>query len=85
VARRLPEPESKPAIETLVDGGELQRLQAAHAEALGTARQTARLLCGITSPAATRAKLTREPLHGRLADRRFAEVLGWCHAFVTPA
>jgi ATP-dependent DNA helicase RecQ len=85
VPQRLPEPEPKPAIETLVDEGELQRLQAAYPDALGTARQTARLLCGITSPATTKAKLGREPLHGSLADRRFAEVLGWCHAFVTLA
>jgi ATP-dependent DNA helicase RecQ len=40
----------------------------------------ARFLCGTTSPATTRAKLTREPLLGALADRRFLDVLAWCTA-----
>ena len=51
-----------------------------HPDALGTPRQRARFLSGITSPATTRAKLTREPLFGSLAERRFADVLAWCEA-----
>jgi ATP-dependent DNA helicase RecQ len=46
-------------------------------EALGAPRQRARFLCGITSPATTRAKLTRGPLFGALATLRFADVLHW--------
>ena len=53
-------------------------LRAAHPEALGEARQAARFLCGLTSPALTRAKLTRHDLFGALEDRRFREVLEWC-------
>ena len=41
-------------------------------------RQRARFLCGITSPATTRAKLTRDELFGAVADRRFDDVLAWC-------
>jgi len=61
----------------------LRQLQEAHPGALGTPRQAARFLCGITSPAATRAKLSRDALFGVAADRRFADVLAWCDALVT--
>jgi len=78
VAQRLPEAATPPALETAVDRGALEGLGAAHPEALGAPRQRARFLCGITSPATSRAKLTRGPLFGALADRRFADVLAWC-------
>jgi ATP-dependent DNA helicase RecQ len=45
---------------------------------LGPARPAARFLCGLSSPALTRAKLTRHPLFGALAERRFPDVLAWC-------
>jgi ATP-dependent DNA helicase RecQ len=77
-AQGLPRAESPPPIATSVDAGELARLSAEHPEALGGPRQRARFLCGITSPATTRARLTRDPLFGDLADHRFAEVLAWC-------
>ena len=51
--------------------------RAAHPEALGAPRQLARFLCGISSPATTRAKLTREPLFGSLSDYGFRDVLAW--------
>jgi ATP-dependent DNA helicase RecQ len=43
--------------------------------ALATPRQAARLLCGINSPAAQRAKLNRDKRFGVLADSPFGEVL----------
>lgn len=43
--------------------------------ALNTSRQLARFLCGMASPAATRARLTRNDAFGLLADLPFAEVL----------
>ena len=64
--------------------GRSPRCRAANPDALGAPRQRARFLCGITSPATSRAKLTREPLFGALADRRFADVLDWCAARNTP-
>jgi len=79
-AQELPAAAARPAIDTLVDGHALTRLATAHPDALGLTRQRARFLCGITSPATTRAKLTREPPFGSLADRRFGEVLHWCSA-----
>ena len=77
-AQRLPETEPQPELDAVLDRRALSALTALHPDALGLARQQARLLCGITSPATTRAKLTREPLFGAAAERRFADVLAWC-------
>ncbi len=52
-------------------------LQIAHPEALGEPRQAARFLCGLSSPATTKAKLGRHPLFGALEERPFAETLAW--------
>jgi ATP-dependent DNA helicase RecQ len=76
-ARQLPEPEPTAPIETGLDVDALAAITDAHPDALGTARQQARFLAGITSPATTRARLTRDPLFGSLADRRFADILAW--------
>lgn len=43
--------------------------------ALATPRQLARFLCGMSSPASIRARLTRHNAFGLLADLSFAEVL----------
>jgi ATP-dependent DNA helicase RecQ len=79
-AQQLPEAEAKPPIETVVDSQALAALRAGNPDAVGAPRQQARFLSGITSPATTRAKLTRDPLFGSLAERRFADVLAWCEA-----
>ena len=55
-----------------------RRCVEAHPAALGEPRQQARFLCGITSPATTRARLTRDALFGSLRDRPFAAILAWC-------
>ncbi len=49
-----------PPLDEVVDRHALAALAAAHPEALGAPRQRARFLCGITSPATSRAKLTRD-------------------------
>ena len=81
-AQQLPEREPKPPVETSLDVDVLDALSDGHPEALGTARQQARFLVGITSPATTRARLTRDRLFGSLAERRFADVLAWCQSRV---
>ena len=43
--------------------------------ALATPRQLARFVCGLSSPASTRARLTRHPAFGLLAELPFADVL----------
>ena len=77
-AQQLSDVATSPALDHIVDRRQLDLLEAAHPQALGAPRQRSRFLCGITSPATSRAKLTRETLFGALADRRFADVLAWC-------
>jgi ATP-dependent DNA helicase RecQ len=78
--QQLPEPDPKPPIQTSLDVDELAAITDSHPGALGTPRQQARFLAGITSPATTRAKLTRDRLFGSLAERRFADILAWCES-----
>src|SRR4051794_15395380 len=68
-AQLLPEPAPAPGLD--IDRVALDELTAAHPAALGTPRQRARFLCGLSSPATTKAKLSRHALFGALADRRF--------------
>ena len=72
-AQRLPEP--APTRELELDRAVLDELAAEHPAALGTPRQRARFLCGLSSPATTKAKLSRHALFGALAEQRFADVL----------
>jgi ATP-dependent DNA helicase RecQ len=76
--QQLPEAATPPALDTVVDEDALAALQALQPDALRTARQCARYLCGIASPATSRARLTREPLFGVVTDRSFGDVLAWC-------
>jgi ATP-dependent DNA helicase RecQ len=53
----------------------IRQLQAEQQSALQHPRQLTRFLCGITSPAASKARLTRDPRFGCLSSFPFAEVL----------
>jgi ATP-dependent DNA helicase RecQ len=77
-AQRLPEHDDPPAI--AFDEVALDALAEEHPGALATPRQRARFLCGLTSPATTRAKLSRHPLFATLAEERFADVLSLCES-----
>ena len=44
-------------------------------DALARPRQVARFLCGLASPAASRARLTRDPRFGSMAHHRFATLV----------
>ncbi len=57
--------------------GKLTGLREKHDEALATARQMSRFLCGLSSPRLTRAKLTRHDLFGACAETPFAMVMEW--------
>jgi len=72
-AQRLPEAAAATAPD--LDATALAELAAEHPTALGTPRQRARFLCGLTSPATTKAKLSRHALYGTLAEQRFTAVL----------
>ena len=53
----------------------VEKLKSSHADALPSSRSIARLLCGITSPALTRAKLSREKIFGTCSHIPFADVM----------
>jgi ATP-dependent DNA helicase RecQ len=58
-----------------LDPAVIRRLQAEKFEALRSPRQLARFLCGISSPATTRAKLRNRPEFGQWSHVPFADVL----------
>jgi ATP-dependent DNA helicase RecQ len=72
-ARRLPLSTEQPASE--LDAAVVRRLRSEKHEALRSPRQLARFLCGISSPATTRAKLRMRPEFGQWSDVSFADVL----------
>lgn len=49
-----------------------------HPNELQSARQLAKILCGLTSPSSSKAKLNRDSLFGSLEQHRFADVVSWC-------
>jgi ATP-dependent DNA helicase RecQ len=77
--QKMPALAAPPPLPAGLDVDAFRALRAAHPDALGEPRQAARFLCGLTSPATTRAKLGRHELFGVWEERRFADVLAWCH------
>jgi ATP-dependent DNA helicase RecQ len=75
-----PVPRSTPPAPTEEDWAVLRDLIRSRPSALGTARQLARFLCGLTSPATTREKLTRHDAFGLFAHLPFSEVLAIAEA-----
>jgi ATP-dependent DNA helicase RecQ len=75
-----PVPRSVPPEPTEEDWAVLRELVANRPAALGTARQLARFLCGLTSPATTREKLTRHDAFGLFSHLPFSEVLAIAEA-----
>ncbi len=61
----------------LLDRAALAALALEHPRALGEPRQLTRFLCGLTSPASARARLSRHPLFGALSERRFLGVMAF--------
>ncbi|RKH60123.1 ATP-dependent DNA helicase RecQ [Corallococcus aberystwythensis] len=80
VARVLPPPHPRPDLREQLDAATFRPLVAKHPEALGHPRQAARFLCGLSSPALSKAKLTGHKLFGTLAEWPFAQVLAFCEA-----
>jgi ATP-dependent DNA helicase RecQ len=69
--------------EPALDRRALHALAQQHPQALAEPRQLARFLCGLTSPATSRARLSRHALFGALAERRFAQVLRFASEVLT--
>jgi ATP-dependent DNA helicase RecQ len=74
----FPAPPPAPPVDESVRAADVRALRHAHPDVFAAPRQVARFLCGLTSPAVSRARLGRHALFGALEDRRFAEVLAWC-------
>ena len=72
-AKTIRRPQARPAKDVELDA--VSRLVEERHAALGSARQLARFLCGMTSPASTRARLSRHDAFGLLSDIPFADVL----------
>jgi len=77
-AVKLPPVPALGSIEDSVDAREVQTVRAEHPRALGEARQLARFLCGLSSPAQAKARIGKHALAGRLEAHRFSDVLEWC-------
>ena len=77
---KLPPAAPAPVVDEVVSRAQIDDLANEFPTALGTARQQARFLCGLGSPAQTRAKLGRHALFGTLETARFRDVLAWCEA-----
>jgi len=58
-----------------LDNQTIRKLRAERLDALRSPRQISRFLCGISSPASTRAKLRQRPEFGLWSSFRFADVL----------
>ncbi|HEX2948142.1 MAG TPA: RecQ family zinc-binding domain-containing protein, partial [Armatimonadota bacterium] len=74
----LPDRQALPSLPADLDVTGLRALRQELPGALGHPRQLARFLCGLSSPALSKAKLTRHALFGTLENRHFHEVLCWC-------
>jgi ATP-dependent DNA helicase RecQ len=72
---RLPLPACKPAVPAAGWQRQLAELLSTRPPALAVPRQVARFLCGLSSPAATRAKLRTHPLFGLVAEMPFHDVV----------
>jgi ATP-dependent DNA helicase RecQ len=77
-AQVLPQVAAVASIDRLLDRARLRALVREQPQALGEARQQARFLCGLSSPAVSRARLSSNSLFGVLDEHRFGDVLAWC-------
>jgi ATP-dependent DNA helicase RecQ len=77
-AQVLPPPPELPPVDRLVERVRFRVLVRDHPSALGEARQRARFLCGLSSPALNRERLSAHALFGVLTEHRFDDVLRWC-------
>jgi ATP-dependent DNA helicase RecQ len=59
------------------EAARLRKLRAEKHAALATPRQLARFLCGLSSPATTRAKLRKHADFGLMESTPFSEVLAF--------
>jgi ATP-dependent DNA helicase RecQ len=76
-AQSLPPLAPAPPLPGGLDVAAFSSLRRQHQDALAEPRSAARFLCGLTSPAFARAKISRHPLFGSLSDYPFHDVMAW--------
>ena len=81
-AQALPPQRELEPISVVLDTKAFLSLRAQNPGALGAARQAARFLCGLSSPALTKMKLSRHELFGALSEYPFAEILAFVQTSV---
>jgi ATP-dependent DNA helicase RecQ len=79
-AAKLPPQKMRPPLESSIDLEQVSEVRAQNLAALGQPRQLARFLCGLSSPAQSKARIGRHALFGKLENYRFSEVLAWCES-----
>jgi len=77
-AQVLPRAPAPSPIERVVSRTSFRALVRDHPLALAEARQQARFLCGLSSPALARERLGAHAWFGVLNEHRFETVLAWC-------
>ncbi|HEX9995647.1 MAG TPA: ATP-dependent DNA helicase RecQ [Abditibacterium sp.] len=75
---QLPAQKPLPSLESSINEEEVRQVRAQNLAALEQPRQLARFLCGLSSPAQSKARIGRHPLFGKLEKYRFGDVLSWC-------
>jgi ATP-dependent DNA helicase RecQ len=75
---KLPPLRALPPMESQIDAEAVRELRDAYPAALGQPRQLARFLCGLSSPAQSKARIGRHALFGKLEAYPFAKILAWC-------
>lgn len=75
VASKIATEEKLPMVGEIVSGRQVAELRERYPILLDTPRALARFLCGLTGPAFTKARVTKDPLFGSLEEYRFAKVL----------
>jgi ATP-dependent DNA helicase RecQ len=76
---QLPAAPTPPKIESLIAGENIIELIGVYPNVFTETRETAKFLCGLTSPKFSKFKLSKHQLFGRLEKIPFRTVLEWCN------
>ena len=75
---KLPPAPNAPTPESLISSQNVLEVIRAHPQVFTEARETAKFLCGLTSPKFTKFKLSKHQFFGELEKIPFLTVLEWC-------
>ena len=75
---KLPEAPTAPKVESLISRETVLEVINLYPHVFTEARETAKFLCGLTSPKFTKFKLVKHQLFGKLEKIPFQTVMAWC-------